>query len=575
MVVRKRSRQKLELVAIVLVALAAGLVQHPPGDNQTAHLALVKALADGTPIIDRYQDETDDDSYVDGHFYTAKAPGLAFFSEPWYLLLRATDLDVANPGAGLGTRDAFLLMPRMALWQMGVFGATLPLLLLLLLVRWAGERVAPGYGGLTAVLGGLGTLLFPFGSLFFAHVLAATLAFAAFCVLLRERDRVPRPLSTLAAGALAGLAIVVEFPTGLIALVLAGLVFAGQRPAARGLAYAGGVFLGVIPLLAFNTWAFGSPLKLSYTNAVIKAGQSGHDVVGANSSGFFGVGVPSGRVALELLFSNKGLFLVCPLLLAAAPGLVLLGRQKRNAEALVCGGVGFAFLVYNAGYFLPFGGWTPGPRLLIPAIPFLLVPVAAALAARPYATTAIGACSAAVMVLANAIAPMVSEEKSIHFWLDQARAANFTETLLSRWGWGHGWGAIAPVLLLALGALVIAVVADLRAPPSARELELAAAVVGAWLILLATMPELLWSDRQVGTATGALAVVALCTGLVLALVLVSRRGAVGLIALLPFAVVAWPEFALHTKWSLVAAVVGIALALGALRLPSPQTDHAT
>ena len=127
------------------------------------------------------------------------------------------------------------------------------------------------------------------------------------------------------------------------------------------------------------------------------------------------------------------------------------------------------------------------------------------------------------------------------------------------------------MLLLALGALVIAIIADLRAAPSARELEFAAAVVVAWLILLATMPELLWSDRQVGTVTGALAVVALCTGLALALVLVSRRGAIGLIALLPFAVVAWPEFALHTKWSLVAAVVGTALALGALRLPS-RTD---
>jgi len=58
-------------------------------------------------------------------------------------------------------------------------------------------------------------------------------------------------------------------------------------------------------------------------------------------------------------------------------------------------------------------------------------------------------------------------------------------------------------------------------------------------------------------------------------VLVSRRGAVGLITLLPFAVVAWPEFALHTKWSLVAALVGTALVLGALRLPSPKTDSAT
>ena len=575
MVATKRARQKLELVAIIAVALAAGFVQHPPGDNQTAHLALVKALADGTPRIDRYEEETSDDSYIAGHFYTAKAPGLALFTEPWYLALRATNLDVTNPGAGLGSPQAFLLIPRSALWQVGLFGATLPLLILLLLVRWAAERVAPGYGGLTAVLGGLGTLLFPFSSLFFAHVLAATLAFAAFCVLLRERDRVPRPLSTLAAGGLAGLAIVVEFPVGLAAVVLAGLVLAEPRRVARGLAYVSGVILGVTPLLAFNAWAFGSPTRLSYTNAVITPGQSGHDVVGANSSGFFGVGAPSGRVAIELLFSNKGLFLVCPLLVAAIPGLLLLWRRERRAEALVCGTMGLVFLAYNAGYFLPFGGWTPGPRFLIAAIPFLLVPVAATLQARPYATTAIGVCSGVVMVLANAVAPIVSEEKSIDFWLDQARVANFTETLLSRAGWGHGWAAIAPVLVLSVGALSFALIADLRVPPDARELELAVAGVGAWLILIASMPELLRSDRGVGTATGALAVVALCVGLALALILVARRGAIGFLAAIPFAIPALPEFALHTKWSLAAALVGIALVLGALRLPSPQANHAT
>ena len=103
MAVPKRARQRLELVAIAAVALAAAFVQHPPGDNQTAHLALVKAIADGTPRIDRYQDETADDSYIDGHFYTAKAPGLALFTEPWYLVLRATNLDVANPAAGAGS----------------------------------------------------------------------------------------------------------------------------------------------------------------------------------------------------------------------------------------------------------------------------------------------------------------------------------------------------------------------------------------------------------------------------------------------------------------------------------------
>jgi hypothetical protein len=457
-------------------------------------------------------------------------------------------------------------MPRTAVWQVGVFGATLPFLLLLLLVRWAAERVAEGYGGLTAVLGGLGTLLFPFAGLFFAHVLAATLGFAAFCVLLRERDGPPRRALVLAAGALAGLAVVVEFPTALIAVILAVLVLAGREPAGRGVAYLAGAALGVLPLLAFNAWAFGSPLTLSYTNAVITPGASGHDVVGANSSGFFGVGRPSGRAALELLLSNKGLLVVCPLLLAAVPGVVLLYRRGLKAESLVCGSVGAAFLVYNAGYYLPFGGWGPGPRFLIAAIPFLLVPVAAALAARPTTTIALGICSVFVMVLATAVAPIVSEDRSVRFWVSLARVGNFTETFLSRAGRGHGWIAIAPVLLLAAGALVTAVAADLHAAPAPRGLLLAAAAVAAWLIVLAAVPALLQGDRLAGTTTGALAALTLCLGLVLAWRLTARIGAVGLLAALPLALVALPRFSLHTKWSLAAALAGVALVLAVSRL---------
>ena len=72
--------------------------------------------------------------------------------------------------------------------------------------------------------------------------------------------------AVVAAGALAGLAIVVEFPLGIVAIALA--VYAGRE---RVLPYAVGA-VGVLPLALFNTWAFGSPLDLSYENAVIDPG---------------------------------------------------------------------------------------------------------------------------------------------------------------------------------------------------------------------------------------------------------------------------------------------------------------
>ena len=42
-----------------------------------------------------------------------------------------------------------------------------------------------------------------------------------------------------------------------------------------------------------------------------------------------------------------------------------------KAEALTITAIALAFFVYDSGYWLPFGGGTPGPRFLIPLLPFL------------------------------------------------------------------------------------------------------------------------------------------------------------------------------------------------------------
>ena len=559
-----RRRTTLELLAIVAISLAAGMLQHPPGDNQTAHLALVKALADGTPRIDRYQDETADDAYIDEHYYAAKAPGLALFSEPWYLALRALDLEVTNPAAELGAPRAFLEMPRASIWQVGIFGATLPVLALMLLIRWAAERVAPGFGGLTAVLGGAGTLLHPFSSLFFAHVLAATLGFAAFCVLSRERERHrPAPPGPVAgAGLLAGLAIVVEFSTALIALTLAGLLLLGPHRLRRVGAYGLGLAVGVAPLLAFNLWAFGSATTLAYTNAVITPGTSGHDVIGANSSGLYGVEVPSARAAVELLLADKGLLIVCPIVAFAALGLVLAWPRPARAEAVACAAVCLLFLGYNAAYFLPFGGWGPGPRFLVAALPFSLVLVAYALARFPLTVTVVGLCGVAAMALANGTTPVTSEERGLGFWLGRLHAGDVTETVWTRMGVTDRWLAIAPYGVLLVVGVVLAIVAARPFAAAGPQAGLAVSAASGWLVLALSTPELLSGER----ASGALAALTLVAAIALTLVLVDRVGSIGLLALAPAAVIAVvPDFADHSRWSLIAAGAAAIAAAGLLK----------
>ena len=232
---------------------------------------------------------------------------------------------------------------------------------LLLLVRDRAERVEPGYGTAAAVAVGAGTMLLPFSTLLFDHVLSALLGSRAFGPW-REREGPQRPGLVAAAGLLAGLAVVAEYPAVLPGAILGLYALARPRRLLRAAAYAAGVLVGVAPLFAYNAWAFGSPFHLSYVDAVSVTGNSGHDQIGANASGFFGVGVPSPHAALDLLFQHRGLLVISPVLALAAVGLVALFRRGLRAETAVIAAVFAAYFVYDAGYYLPFGGDSSGPR---------------------------------------------------------------------------------------------------------------------------------------------------------------------------------------------------------------------
>src|SRR4051794_7955907 len=421
---------------VVLVVLGAALVVGPVGANQSSHYALVQALSHGTPRIDAYHWWSVDVSWWDGHYFSSKAPALAFLVLPLSLLLHALGLQPANPLAHVQSLEAAAGVPAMAIWPLALLGSTAAAFLLLLLVRGVADEIEPGYGVAAAVTVGAATLVLPFSTLLFDHVLSALLGFAAFALLWRERNAPERLLLVGLAGLLAGLAIDTEYPTGLIAVILAAYAAARPGPLRRLGAYGAGVLAGVVPLLAFNQWAFGSPFHLSYVHAVSLPGNSGHDHLDANTKGFFGVGLPSPRVALELLFQHRGLLAISPVLALSALGLVVMARKGRRAEAAVVAAVAVTFLVYDSGFYNPFGGDVPGPRYLIPALPFLGVALASAYRAARLTTAALAAVSAAMMLAAVAHPALGNDDTAE--WARRIARNDFGETVLSHLvGW-HG-----------------------------------------------------------------------------------------------------------------------------------------
>src|SRR5919202_7010118 len=149
------------LLAILAVTLSYASVSQGSGVNQLAHFSLVRALTHGTAVVDPYHWQTKDLSWYHGHYYSTKAPGLAFLSVgPYYVLDRSGALKLLSRATG-ATKTA------VALWILGVIGAVIPTGVLLLLLRRVEDVLEPGFGTIAAVTAGVATLLFPFATLFF------------------------------------------------------------------------------------------------------------------------------------------------------------------------------------------------------------------------------------------------------------------------------------------------------------------------------------------------------------------------------------------------------------------------
>jgi hypothetical protein len=112
---------------------------------------------------------------------------------------------------------------------------------------------------------------------------------------------------------------------------------------------------------------------LSWLN-VVRFGSALESGYGGESAQFF----PSQlwHTVPKLLVSlDKGLFIFCPILLAGVMGWKGF-FERRRAEATLCLVLIVENLIWSASWWSWYGGWSWGPRLLVPTIPLWLLPAA-------------------------------------------------------------------------------------------------------------------------------------------------------------------------------------------------------
>jgi hypothetical protein len=230
--------------------------------------------------------------------------------------------------------------------------------------------------------------------------------------------------------------------------------------------------VGALPMLAFNYWAFGNPLKLAYGYAVAFPGASGHDVLGLNSHGFFGITAPRLDSAVSLMLAGRGLLVLTPIIVMSIVGVFMMRRQHR-AEANTILAVAAVYFIYNSGYWLPFGGGTPGPRFLIPALPFVAVGLAYAYKRLPALTLGLAIPSGLMMLAATLTYPLLGKQGT-GTWADWLIQGRLEHTVLTAFGVTNAWLAVAPFIAAILTAVALAV----RATPSTSLSDFRFAVLG-------------------------------------------------------------------------------------------------
>jgi hypothetical protein len=367
-----------EWLVLLLVALGTLPLVSVLGAQDTSRLALTQSIAlRGAVDIDPYWQDSIDRAFAHGHWYSDKAPGVSLLAVPLYEAIRVEDA-IHPPAHPVQVWDR-----KWHVWAIRVLTGGVAFLALTLLVGRVAEGFVERAGAPVAVTFGLGTMAGSLGPTVFGHLQDALALFAAFIIGSRAR----RPRDWLWVGLLAGVGVLFEYPAGLAAVVL--VVYAALRGGRRAaLATCVGGIPAAIVLGGYDWIAFGAPWRLSYryTSNVFTAGQR---------QGFFGVNFPTGHGLWALTFDGHGLLLVSPVLIAAGAGLVLFWRRSR-LEAGVAVAISLLFCLYTAGYFLPNGGTSPGPRFAAAALPFLFLGVPYALARWPLPTLVLSAVSVGV-----------------------------------------------------------------------------------------------------------------------------------------------------------------------------------
>ena len=346
------------------------------GWNQNSRFDLLRAIVERHTLrIDAYHENTEDKAHFQGHYYSDKAPGVVFLGVPFALAARAV-LRIAGMDPEL-PRGEIALSYLVSAGAVALPTAVAGVCLFFLGLRFGGSSGGAAFGMLAM---GLGTPVWAYASLFWAHALVGAclvFAFASALKLGESKAATADFFWALAVGLAAGWATVTEYPAAPASAILACLAL--SRVWSRGVGARWRVIAGVglgagvclIALLGYLHAAFGG-FRPSYSY------YDPNSFSFMQQRGYLGLTYPHPDRLLKILFGcSRGLLFASPVTLAAPFGLWWLGKRKTDrAAALVAGAIAAYYFLFNASFYWWKSGLSFGPRYAGACIPLLCIGLA-------------------------------------------------------------------------------------------------------------------------------------------------------------------------------------------------------
>ena len=423
-----RNTNRISLALFFLFFFSYAYFYPGGGHNEAARLDSIRAvLHDHTFIVDPYAYNSADLIKYKDHYYSSKAPGTLFLGLPFFWFFEKVFSLSALP---VWVQDHWVCY-----WT-SVCSIALPCALGMVVLFWllfkmrrpeVKLREAQINAIIVTIAFGLGTIFFPFATLFFSH--SATAAFLLvgfyqiFTYQLGSRDRAELWRLIIAGLALAT-AILFEFPAAIGAGFI-GLYAIWKLRATPSrlvpLILAGVV--GLLPLFIHNWIAFGSPFYISYEAYA----QSSSQAFEAHKHGFLGIKLPFLDPNDWALFLHnlaeityrplRGIFVFNPILLFIFPGFFYIVRDLVKRKHPYAAEVSLALILclidfmFSAGFGDSIvywgGGASFGPRHLLPSLPFFSLALLESLRSKTlrYAFVPVMAISIFFCLMATAIEP--------------------------------------------------------------------------------------------------------------------------------------------------------------------------